>query len=97
MNLLTIENVTKSYTEKVLLNDVSFSLNEGEKVGIIGINGTGKTTLLKIIAGIEEADTGKVTKANHVIIRYLPQNPVFEKGSTILEAILTIPCNTALL
>ena len=88
MNLLTIENVTKSYTEKVLLNDVSFSLNEGEKVGIIGINGTGKTTLLKIIAGIEEADTGKVTKANHVIIRYLPQNPVFEKGSTILEAIL---------
>ena len=88
MNLLTIENVTKSYTEKVLLNDVSFSLNEGEKVGIIGINGTGKTTLLKIIAGIEEADTGKVTKANHVIIRYLPQNPVFEEGSTILEAIL---------
>ena len=88
MNLLTIENVTKSYTEKVLLNDVSFSLNEGKKVGIIGINGTGKTTLLKIIAGIEEADTGKVTKANHVIIRYLPQNPVFEEGSTILEAIL---------
>ena len=88
MNLLTIENLTKSYTERLLFDEASFSLNEGEKVGIIGINGTGKTTLLKILAGLEEPDKGKVTKANHVIVRYLPQNPIFEKGSTILECIL---------
>ena len=88
MNLLTIENLTKSYTERLLFDEASFSLNEGEKVGIIGINGTGKTTLLKILAGLEEPDKGKVTKANHVIVRYLPQNPIFEKESTILECIL---------
>ena len=71
MNLLSLENITKAYTERVLLDGASFFLQEGEKVGIIGINGTGKSTLLKLAAGLEEPDTGSCTKANHVVIRYL--------------------------
>ena len=59
MNLLSLENITKAYTERVLLDKASFFLQEGEKVGIIGINGTGKSTLLKIAAGLEEPDEGK--------------------------------------
>ena len=55
MNLLTIEHLTKSYTERLLFNDTAFSINEGEKVGLIGINGTGKSTLLRIVAGLEAA------------------------------------------
>lgn len=88
MNLLTIENLTKSYTERLLFDDTSFSLNEEEKVGIIGINGTGKSTLLKIIAGLEQPDKGTVTKANHVIVRYLPQTPVFPPEASALECAL---------
>lgn len=88
MNLLTIKNLTKAYTDKVLFDGVDFSVEEGEKVGIIGINGTGKSTLLRIIAGIEEGDSGEYTKGNHVVINYLPQNPQFSKGQTILEYVL---------
>ena len=62
MNLLTIEHLTKSYTERLLFNDTAFSINEGEKVGLIGINGTGKSTLLRIVAGLEEPDGGTVVK-----------------------------------
>ena len=62
MNLITIEHLTKSYTERLLFDDTSFSLNEGEKVGLIGINGTGKSTLLRIAAGLEEPDEGTVTR-----------------------------------
>ena len=62
MNLLTIEHLTKSYTERLLFNDTAFSINEGEKVGLIGINGTGKSTLLRIAAGLEEPDGGTVVK-----------------------------------
>ncbi len=88
MNLITIENLTKSYTEHPLFNDTSFYLQEDEKVGIIGINGTGKTTLLKIIAGEEEADSGTITMANHVVLRYLPQNPVFDPDKSSLDCVL---------
>ncbi len=88
MNLLTIKNLTKAYTDKVLFDGIDFSLEEGEKVGIIGINGTGKSTLLRIIAGIEEGDTGEYTKGNHVVINYLPQNPEFAPGQTILEYVI---------
>ncbi len=88
MNLLTAENIEKSFTERKLLNGASFYLEEGEKVGIIGINGTGKSTLLKILAKIEEPDSGKVICANHVVMRYLPQNPVFLPEKTVLESIL---------
>lgn len=88
MNLLTAEHIVKAYSERVLLNDVNFSIHRGEKVGVIGTNGMGKSTLLKIIAGIEEADQGEIIKGNKVRIRYLPQTPVFEKNMTVLEAVL---------
>ncbi|PNV61828.1 ABC transporter ATP-binding protein [Clostridium sp. chh4-2] len=88
MNLVTIEHLTKSYTERLLFDDTSFSMNEGDKVGIIGINGTGKSTLLKIVAGLEEPDEGTVTRSRNLDIRYLPQNPVFEEEDTVLGSIL---------
>ena len=72
MNLLTIKNLSKAFTDKVLLDGVDFSLEEGEKVGIIGINGTGKSTLLRIIAGLEEGDSGEYIKGKNVVINYLP-------------------------
>ena len=88
MNILTIENLTKAYTDRMLFDDVSFSLQEGEKVGIIGINGTGKSTLLRIIAGEEEPDQGKITLANHVMLRYLPQEPKLQMDKSILDNVL---------
>lgn len=86
MNLFTMENITKSYTDRILLDDVGFSINENEKIGVIGANGMGKSTLLKVVAGIEEADAGKISMGNQVKICYLPQTPVFTPGTTILQA-----------
>lgn len=71
----------------MLLDDCTLYLNEGEKIGIVGVNGTGKSTLLKIIAGIEDPDTGVVTKVNGVKIGYLPQNPVFRENKTVMEQV----------
>ena len=88
MNLLTIEGLSKSYTERILFDQVSFGINEGDKIGILGINGTGKSTLLKIIAGVEEADKGTVIKGKKVRIAYLPQTPILEEGLTILENVV---------
>ena len=88
MNLLTIEHLTKSYTERLLFNDTAFSINEGEKVGLIGINGTGKSTLLRIVAGLEEPDGGTVVKGRSLYVRYLPQIPEFTPGDTILDSIV---------
>ena len=88
MNLVTVEHLTKSYTERLLFDDTSFSINENEKIGLIGINGTGKSTLLKIVAGLEEPDEGSVVRGRNLDIRYLPQNPVFYAGDTILESIV---------
>lgn len=88
MNLLTIEHLTKSYTERLLFDDTSFNINEGEKIGLIGINGTGKSTLLKIAAGLEEPDLGSVARARNLDIRYLPQNPEFHAGDSIIRSIV---------
>jgi len=88
MNLLTIENMSKSYTERMLFDHVSFGINEGEKIGVIGVNGTGKSTLLKIIAGLEEPDSGNVTKGKKVRIGYLAQAPVFDDKLTILQNVV---------
>lgn len=88
MNILTVDNITKSYGVRKIFEGASFFLQEGEKAGIIGINGTGKSTLLKMIAGLEEADDGTVIKANHCLVRYLPQNPEFAPEETVLEAVL---------
>lgn len=87
MNLLTIENINKSYSEKVLLKDVSLSINEGDKIGIIGINGAGKSTLLKIISGKEEFFEGKVSANKNIRIEYLSQNPDFNEEATVLEQV----------
>ena len=87
MNLMTLENISKSYSEKNLLENISFGINEGEKIGIIGVNGTGKSTLLKIIAGFEVADGGTITKANKVRVEYLPQNPDYNEDYTVLEQV----------
>lgn len=88
MNLLTIEHLTHSYTERKLFDDADFSINEGEKIGVIGINGTGKSTLLKIVAGLELPDDGKVTKGRTITIGYLSQQTVFSEGMTVLEAVM---------
>lgn len=87
MVLLEAEHITKRYSEKVLLEDVSLSLQEGEKVGLIGVNGTGKTTLLKILAGVEEPDSGTVSRYGTIRVSYLPQNPDFQPGTTVLEQV----------
>lgn len=89
MNLLTVENVTKVYTERKLFDQASFYLQEGGKVGIIGVNGTGKSTLLKIIAGLEEPDEGEVIRAKNIVIKYLPQIPKFDPEASVLESVLT--------
>ena len=88
MNILSVDNIKKTFADTPLLDGVSFYLQENEKVGVIGINGTGKSTLLKIIAGYEEADEGSITKANNIVMRYLPQNPEFKENETIIESIL---------
>lgn len=87
MNLLSIENITKSYSEKLLLNNICLGINEGDKIGLIGVNGTGKSTLLKIIAGLEEADEGRILKGSSVSIEYLPQHPDFNLDSTVIEQV----------
>ena len=89
MNLLTAEHLWKAYTaERVLLKDASFSLQEGEKVGVIGVNGMGKSTLLKIIAGVEEPDEGTVIRGSHVKTAYLEQTPQLEDTDSILKSAL---------
>ena len=90
MNLLTAENLTKSFGLRKVLAGVNFSMQEGEKVGVIGINGTGKSTLLRILAGLEEPDEGRIIKANHLKVGFLSQNPEFIPGETVLEAVLRV-------
>lgn len=85
MILLNAEGISKSYSEKILLDNVSLGINEGDKIGLIGVNGTGKSTFLKILAGVDEAEAGTVITGNGVRIGYLPQNPDFDGDKTILE------------
>jgi ATP-binding cassette subfamily F protein uup len=87
MNLLSFEGLSKSYSEKILFEDISLGINEGDKIGIIGVNGTGKSTLLKVLAGVEQADSGKILAANKVRVEYLSQNPQFDYDATVLEQI----------
>lgn len=87
MNLISIEHLSKAYSEKQLFKDINFGINDGDKIGLIGINGTGKTTFLKIIAGVEEADEGRVIKGNNVNIEYLPQDIDFDLNATVVEQV----------
>lgn len=85
MNILNIEHVSKVFGEKTIFDDVSFGIQEGDKIGIIGINGTGKTTLLRMIAGLEEPDSGQIIKQNGIRLAYLSQHPSFPEGATVLS------------
>lgn len=87
MNLLTAEKISKSYSERKLLDNISLGISQGEKIGLIGINGTGKTTLMKVLAGIEQPDSGRIITGSNVSIGYLPQNPSFDEGATVLQQI----------
>ncbi len=87
MNLLTVENLTKSYGVKKLFEHISCGIGEGEKIGLVGVNGTGKSTFLKVLAGVAQADGGKITTVNTLRIEYLPQNPYFDQQATVLQQV----------
>lgn len=87
MNLISLENITKSYSEKLLLDNVSLNINEGEKIGVIGLNGAGKSTLLKIIAGFDEFFDGNINKSKDLRIEYLGQNPRIDLNATVIEQV----------
>ncbi|WP_282935436.1 ABC-F family ATP-binding cassette domain-containing protein [Paenibacillus sp. RC67] len=87
MNILTVEHLNKSYGEKILFDDISFQINEKQRIGLVGVNGTGKSSLLKAMAGLEPVDSGKLIHANHFRVEYLPQNPEFDSESTVLEQV----------
>lgn len=87
MNILSAERISKSYSEKILFDEISIGISDGEKIGLIGINGTGKSTLLKVIAGVETSDTGRIITANGIKIEYLFQNPQFEEGASVLQQV----------
>lgn len=88
MHIAQIENLTKTYGEKTLFSDLNFGIDEKDKIGLIGLNGTGKTSLIKVIAGIAPADSGTVTFFGNKRIEYLPQDPVFDESLPILDAVL---------
>lgn len=88
MNILTVDEITKAYGVRKIFDKASFFLQEGEKAGIIGINGTGKSTLLKMIAGIDSPDSGSIIRANNLTVKYLPQTPVFRDDDTVLAAVV---------
>jgi len=87
MNILSAENISKTYGEKVLLDNVSFGIDEGDRIGLIGVNGTGKSTFLKMLAELEWPDGGQITRGSQVVVHYLPQNPEFDPMSTVLNQV----------
>ncbi len=89
MNIINIEHITKRFGDKFLFEDASFGVQEGDKIGIVGINGTGKSTLLKMIAGKEETDEGQIVRQNGKKTAYLPQNPEFPKDADLAEYAFT--------
>lgn len=84
MILLTVENLTRSFADRTLFEEITFGINSADRIGLIGVNGSGKSTLLEILAGIEVYDSGTITRAGNVRVAYLPQNPIFEEGETVL-------------
>ncbi len=90
MNLISVENLSKAYGEKIIFDNLTFGIDDTDKIGVIGVNGTGKSTLLKIIAGEEEADTGNVITMNGLRVGYLPQSPVFQKGEVIMDYMIRV-------
>lgn len=88
MNILNVEKVSKTYGEKELFNKISLGINSGDKIGLIGVNGTGKSTLLKIIAGVEEPDEGQVVKGKGIELAYLAQTPLYYENENVLEYVM---------
>ncbi|MEK4517082.1 ABC-F family ATP-binding cassette domain-containing protein [Paenibacillus sp. FSL H8-0122] len=87
MNIMTVEHLSKSYGEKTLFRDASFGMDDRDKIGVIGVNGTGKSTFLKIIAGLDTADEGQISIGNDVRVQFLAQNPPYEPGNTVLQQV----------
>lgn len=88
MNILNAEKISKTYDEKELFDCITLGVNDGDKIGVIGVNGTGKSTFLKIIAGVEFPDEGKIVKGRNVTIEYLPQTPTFLENDTIISYVV---------
>lgn len=86
--VITFQNVEFKYIEKKILDRVSFSFNDSDKIGVVGVNGTGKTTLLKLVLGMEQPLSGEIIKSGGMIINYLPQEPVFPKNVSLLEIVM---------
>ncbi|MFC3747870.1 ABC-F family ATP-binding cassette domain-containing protein [Paenibacillus sp. GCM10012306] len=87
MNIMTVEHLSKSYGEKTLFKDASFGMDDRDKIGIVGVNGTGKSTFLRIIAGLDTPDEGQIAIGNDVRVQYLAQNPPYEPGNTVLQQV----------
>lgn len=87
MSLLRVENLHKTYGEKILFNHLSFIVEAKDRIGLIGVNGTGKSSLLKVLAGIDGREGGEVSHANNFTIEYLPQEPVLQEELTVLEQV----------
>ena len=87
MNLITLENISKSFSEKILIDNISLGINDDDKIGIIGVNGAGKSTFLKMVAGVLEPDAGTITKGNRVRIEYLSQNPDYDENAAVIEQV----------
>jgi len=85
--VITLENIHKQFAEKLLLRDASFGIHHGDRIGLIGVNGCGKTTLLKLLAGTEPPDAGKITFRNELKLSYLPQNPNLDQNLTVMEQV----------
>ena len=88
VNILNAEKISKTFGEKELFNQVTLGVNDGDKIGVIGVNGTGKSTFLKIIAGIEAPDEGQIVKGRSVTVEYLPQTPEFLENDTIISYVI---------
>ena len=88
VNILNAEKISKTFGEKELFNQVTLGVNDGDKIGVIGVNGTGKSTFLKIIAGIEVPDEGQIVKGRSVTVEYLPQTPEFLENDTIISYVI---------
>src|SRR6059058_1300332 len=87
MNLLSVENLSKNYSEKVLFKNISFGIDLGQKVAMIAKNGSGKSTLMKILGGKDIADSGTVTLRKNISVAYLDQDPKFDESQTVIEAL----------
>src|ERR671921_301657 len=87
MHILSVEAVSKDYGLRPILDNVSLGLDSADRVGVVGVNGSGKTTFLRLVAGAEQPDAGRITFSDGVTVGYLPQNPPYEPEATVLEAV----------